>query len=124
MNLKRTVFLFFVLLAIIVGGTKPRQSVAARRLLSTRSSVSSMLSVSHIERHGATMIAGTLSGGWGFRVWNEYDESAGEWEPVRYSPYGAEVAIVDHSITNHPVFDVSDAEEMIETTASLKGSLR
>lgn len=63
-------------------------------------------------------VAGTLSGGWGFNVWQEFDEQAQEWNSVRYSPEGAASAIANHSITNRPVFNVSDAEELMNPNAS------
>lgn len=67
---------------------------------------------------GMATLAGTLSGGWGFNVWNEYDGQAQEWKSVCYSPAGAMAAIADHSITNRPAFDVSDATEMMNPNAT------
>ena len=60
----------------------------------------------------------TLSGGWGFNVWQEYDERAQILKSVCYSPAGAVAAIADGSITNRPAFDVSDAEEMLDPNAT------
>lgn len=62
--------------------------------------------------------AGTLSGGWGFNVWQEYDPLLQEFRDVRYSPEGAAAAVADHSITNRPAFDVHDAGEMMNPRAS------
>ena len=67
---------------------------------------------------GMATPAGTLSGGWGFNVWQEYDERAQKWKSVCYSPAGAVAAIADGSITNRPAFDVSDAEEMLDSNAT------
>lgn len=63
-------------------------------------------------------VAGTLSGGWGFNVWQEYDAQSQDWKSVRYSPVGAVAALADGSITNRPAFDVSDAEEMMNPNAT------
>ena len=60
----------------------------------------------------------TLSGGWGFNVWQEYDAQLQEWKGVRYSPEGAVAAIADGSITNRPAFDVSDAGELMNPNAT------
>lgn len=73
---------------------------------------------------GMATAAGTLSGGWGFNMW-EYDDVEQEWVPVRYSPAGVVAAIADGSITNKPAFGVSDAEEMvIQTRRKTMYSLR
>ena len=32
---------------------------------------------------GTATLAGTLSGGWGFNVWQEYDDALQRWETVR-----------------------------------------
>ena len=63
-------------------------------------------------------VAGTLSGGWGFRVWQEYDSTIGDFRAVRYSPEGAAAALASGSIVNNPVFDVSDAAEMTNRNAA------
>jgi hypothetical protein len=67
---------------------------------------------------GMATAAGTLSGGWGFNVWQEYDPLLQEFRDVRYSPEGAAAAVADHSITNRPAFDVHDAGEMMNPRAS------
>ena len=67
---------------------------------------------------GMATVAGTLSGGWGFNVWSEYDHLLGEWKRVRYSPEGAAAAVTSGSITNRPAFDVSDAAEMLNPNAT------
>ncbi len=67
---------------------------------------------------GMATIAGTLSGGWGFNVWQEYDSFSGTWKAVRYSPEGAAAAVTNHSITNCPAFNISDAEEMMDRNAT------
>lgn len=67
---------------------------------------------------GMATVAGTLSGGWGFNVWQEYDAQSQDWKSVRYSPVGAVAALADGSITNRPAFDVSDAEEMMNPNAT------
>ena len=67
---------------------------------------------------GTATLAGTLSGGWGFNVWQEYDDALQRWETVRYSPHGAAVALADGSIASRPAFDVGDAEEMMDRNAS------
>ena len=63
-------------------------------------------------------VAGTLSGGWGFNVWQEYDAQLQEWKGVRYSPEGVAAAIANSSITNRPAFDVSDAAELMNPNAT------
>lgn len=67
---------------------------------------------------GMATLAGMLSGGWGFNVWQEFDQQSAEWVSVRYSPEGAALAVETGSITNKPVFDVSDAEEMMDRSAT------
>ena len=67
---------------------------------------------------GMATVAGTLSGGWGFRVWQEYDSTIGDFRAVRYSPEGAAAALASGSIVNNPVFDVSDAAEMTNRNAT------
>ena len=67
---------------------------------------------------GMATVAGTLSGGWGFNVWQAYDEDLLEWVTVRYSPQGAAAAVADGSIVNRPAFDVDDADEMLDRNAT------
>ena len=67
---------------------------------------------------GMATVAGTLSGGWGFNTWLEYDSESQDFKTVSYSPEGAAAAVADHSITNRPAFDVSDALEMKNPSAS------
>ena len=67
---------------------------------------------------GMATVAGTLSGGWGFNVWQEYDSLSGTWRGVRYSQAGAAAAVNNGSITNRPAFDVSGAAEMINPNAT------
>ncbi|MDO5317733.1 MAG: hypothetical protein Q4G65_03820 [bacterium] len=67
---------------------------------------------------GMATAAGTLSGGWGFNVWQEYDRQAQTWKSVRYSPEGAAAAVVGGSITNRPAFATGDAAEMRNPNAS------
>ena len=67
---------------------------------------------------GMATVAGTLSGGWGFNVWQEYDAQLQEWKGVRYSPEGVAAAIANSSITNRPAFDVSDAAELMNPNAT------
>lgn len=62
--------------------------------------------------------AGTLSGGWGFNVWSEYDHILGEWRSVRYSPEGAAAAVASGSITNRPAFATGGAAEMRDPDAT------
>ena len=64
---------------------------------------------------GLTTAAGTLSGGWGFNVWQEYDQQSDEMKSVRYSPAAA---LASGSITNRPVFSVMDAAEMLNPNAT------
>lgn len=42
---------------------------------------------------GMATAAGTLSGGWGFNVWSEYDSETLSWISVRYSPVGTKLAV-------------------------------
>ena len=67
---------------------------------------------------GMATVAGTLSGGWGFNVWQEYDDALQRWETVRYSPHGAALAVADGSIASRPAFDVDDADEMLDRNAT------
>lgn len=67
---------------------------------------------------GMATAAGTLSGGWGFNVWSEYDSETLSWISVRYSPVGAKLAVENGSITNRPAFDTSDAAEMMNANAT------
>lgn len=67
---------------------------------------------------GMATVAGTLSGGWGFNVWPEYDSITREWKNVRYSPRGAANALADLSVKTKPVFNVSDAAEMMNPNAT------
>ena len=67
---------------------------------------------------GMTTIAGTLSGGWGFNIWQEYDTQDDEWKDVYYSPLGVVHAIENGSITSRPAFDISDAAEMMSPNAT------
>lgn len=67
---------------------------------------------------GMATVAGTLSGGWRFNVWPEYDSSTDELKQVSYSPDGAAAAVANGSITNRPAFDVSDAAEMLNPSAT------
>ena len=67
---------------------------------------------------GMAWAAGTLSGGWGFNEWDQRDPDTGESKRVSYSPLGAIHALENGSITNRPVFDVSDAEEMLDSSAT------
>ena len=42
---------------------------------------------------GMATLTGTLSGGWGFNVWEEYDQLSQERKDVCYSPEGAVAAV-------------------------------
>ena len=67
---------------------------------------------------GMATLAGTLSGGWGFNVWQECDLQSDEMKSVRYSPAGAAAALASGSITNRTVFSVMDAAEMLNPNAT------
>jgi len=67
---------------------------------------------------GMSTIAGTVSGGWGFNVWQEYDSLSQELKSVFYSPAGAAAAVANLSVMNRPVFDVSNAMELMDPNAT------
>ena len=69
-------------------------------------------------RRTKTDSARTLSGGWGFNMWQECDLQSDETKSVRYSPAGASAALASGSITNRPVFSVMDAAEMMNANAT------
>ena len=63
-------------------------------------------------------VAGTLSGGWGFNVWREFDTVSRAWKEVRYSPEGAAAAVAGGSIAVRPAFDTGDAAELMNPNAT------
>lgn len=84
--------------------------------MSSQTDAIKRIAMGHSSNNNSTDSRGKM--GWGFNVWPEYDSITREWKNVRYSPRGAANALADISVKTKPVFNVSDAAEMMNPNAT------